>query len=97
MKTKCSFLRGYRTPVKILTCLLTFSGLSLLAHPGHPLNEAGLSHLLTSPNHLVVLALAGGAMSIASHFVQRRLPRRVLQGCGAFALASAIVILGIRS
>ena len=66
------------------------------AHPGHALNDASLSHLLTSPNHLTALAVVGGGLFLAAQFVQRPLPRRVLRGSGAVALGCMMVLWGVR-
>jgi peptidoglycan/LPS O-acetylase OafA/YrhL len=66
------------------------------AHPGHGLHDASATHILTSPYHLAVLALSGAALLLVARFVQRRLPRRVLQGAGLAALATATVLWGMR-
>lgn len=87
------------TPAKSSRLLSAFclaaSAFPLLAHPGHSHGEASLSHLLTSPYHVTVLALAGVAMLGAAHFIQRRLPRRVLQASGAAALLGAVLVWGL--
>jgi hypothetical protein len=64
------------------------------AHPGHAWHEASTTHLLTSPNHLAALALAGMAIWSAGWFIQRRVPRRLFQFGGAFAIATAAVLWG---
>jgi uncharacterized membrane protein len=66
------------------------------AHPGHGLHDASATHILTSPYHLAVLALSGAVLLLVARFVQRRLPRRLLQGAGLAALAVATVIWGVR-
>ena len=80
-----------------LAFALFCSALSASAHPGHALTDAGISHLVTSPDHLLFLALAGAVLSLAGRFVHGRLPRWTLHGMGALALLGAIVLLGIRS
>jgi hypothetical protein len=67
------------------------------AHPGHNLSDASPQHLLTSPDHLAVLAFGGIALWLAGRFVQRQLPRRLLQGAGLAAILSAAVIWGVRA
>jgi hypothetical protein len=54
-------------------------------------------HLLTSPDHLAVLVLGGVTLWLVGRFVQRQLPRRLLQGAGLAALLTAGVIWGIRT
>ena len=71
--------------------------ISASAHPGHSLNEATPGHLLTSPDHLTVLALGGVALWFAGRFVQRQLPRRLLQGAGVAAILTAAAIWGVRT
>ena len=71
--------------------------LTTQAHPGHNLLDAPPRHLLTSPDHLAVLALGGVALWLAGRFVQRQLPRRLLQGAGLAAILSAAVIWGVRA
>jgi uncharacterized membrane protein YfcA len=67
------------------------------AHPGHSLGDANAQHLLTSPDHLAVLALGGLGLWFAARLVQRRVPRQLLQGFGLLALLAAVVLRGIRS
>ena len=71
--------------------------LTAQAHPGHDLRDASPQHLLTSPDHLALLALGGGALWLAGRFAQRQLPRRLLQGAGVAAMLSAAVIWGVRA
>jgi len=67
------------------------------AHPGHPLHDASPSHLLTSPDHLAVLALGGAAVWFGARWIERRFPRRVLQILGVAAVTTAAVLWGIRA
>ena len=76
---------------------LLATSLSARAHPGHSLHDASTAHLLTSPNHLAVLALGGVVFFTAGYFIQRRLPRRLLQGCGLAAVLAAVVGWGLRA
>ena len=71
--------------------------ISASAHPGHDLRDATPQHLLTSPDHLSVLALGGVALWFAGRFVQRQLPRRLLQGAGLAAVLTAALIWGVRT
>jgi peptidoglycan/LPS O-acetylase OafA/YrhL len=71
--------------------------ISAFAHPGHDLRDATPQHLLTSPDHLAVLALGGVALWFAGRFVQRQLPRRLLQGAGLAAVLTAALIWGVRT
>jgi uncharacterized membrane protein len=64
------------------------------AHPGHGIQDASTTHLLTSPYHLVVLAICGTSFLIVACFVQRRMPRRLLQAAGLVALAASTVLWG---
>src|SRR5262245_17448427 len=86
-----------RISLPALTAMvLACSVLSATAHPGHGFAEHGPWHVLTSPYHLAMLALAGGATLVASRFVRSRLPRRLLQGAGFAAFLAAALLLGIR-
>ena len=66
------------------------------AHPGHILREASVSHLLTSPYHLAMLAISGATFWFSARWVERRLPRRLLQVCGVAAVTTAAVLSVIR-
>ena len=85
-----------RLKLLVSSSLLTIA-LTAQAHPGHDLRDASPQHLLTSPDHLAVLALGGLALWLAGRFVQRQLPRRLLQGAGLAAILSAAVIWGVRA
>jgi hypothetical protein len=65
------------------------------AHPGHALSDASAQHVLTSPNHLAVLALSGLVLWTAGGLLHRRAARRVFQIGGAFAVATAAVLWGM--
>lgn len=71
--------------------------LSAQAHPGHDWAEADTRHLLTSPDHLAVLALSGVVLCFGARFVHARLPRRLLQAAGLAAVAVAAVVWGLRA
>ena len=61
------------------------------------LTEADTRHLLTSPDHLAVLALSGVALCFGARFVHARRPRRLLQGAGLAAVAVAAVVCRLRA
>ena len=67
------------------------------AHPGHALPDASSAHLLTSPDHLAVLAVGGAAAWFGARWIERRLPRRLLQIFGVAAVTAAAVLWGIRA
>ena len=71
--------------------------LSASAHPGHDFRDAAPQHLLTSPDHLAVLALGGVTLWLTGRFVQRNLPRYLLQGAGVAALLASAVLWGLRA
>ena len=73
------------------------SAISASAHPGHDLRDATPQHLLTNPDHLAALALCGVAVWFAGRFVQRQLPRRLLQGAGLAAGLTAALLGGVRT
>ena len=84
----------FRRFIPAATLALLCSASALYAHPGHGLGEADARHLLTSPDHLAVLALGGLGAWFGSRFVQRRLPRRALQSLGLAAVAVVAVLRG---
>lgn len=61
------------------------------AHPGHSLHRESLLHTLTSPYHLLTLALLGAALLLCGGFVKRLAARRVMQVTGATALSLALI------
>jgi hypothetical protein len=85
-----------KLPAAFSSSLLILA-LTAQAHPGHDLLDATPRHLLTSPDHLAVLTAGGVALWIAGRFVQRQLPRRLLQGVGLAAILVAAVVWGIRA
>lgn len=64
------------------------------AHPGHDITQASASHILTSPYHIMMLALGGAALWYAGSQVQRRIPARVLSTTGMLMLFGAVVLWG---
>jgi hypothetical protein len=78
----------------LATLALVTASLPAHAHPGHAWSQASTTHVLTSPDHLAVLALAGFAICLTGCFIHRRVPRRVLQLSGMAAFATAAVLWG---
>ena len=64
------------------------------AHPGHDLTQSSATHILTSPYHIMMLALGGAVLWFAGTQVQRRLPARVLSALGVVMMAGAVVLWG---
>ena len=54
----------------ILAIGYLLSAISSDAHPGHDLFERGAAHALTSPFHLLVLALIGAGLFLAAKFIR---------------------------
>ncbi len=70
---------------------------SAQAHPGHPLPEAGVVHLLTSPDHALCLAAVGALMGAAGLFARAASSRRMLVRGGAAALLGAAAVWSLRA
>lgn len=88
-----SFLR-----TRLFTSVATLAlAISTQAHPGHDLSDADTRHLLTSGDHLAVLALVGAALWFGAQFVHAHKPRRLLQAAGLTAVAAAAVVWGFRA
>jgi hypothetical protein len=83
-----------RYSAAIVTLVLALSSSLARAHSGHPITDAEVSHLLTSPYHLATLALGGAALWGVARFVERQLPRRSLQGLGALAILASVALWG---
>ena len=81
----------------VISSALTALALTAQAHPGHDLRDATPQHLLTSPDHLAVLALGGVALWFAGRLAQRQMPRRILQCTGGVALLASAVLWGLRA
>jgi len=91
-----TLLKSSLRPALSVVTLALATGLAQ-AHPGHALRDASTAHLFTSPDHLAMLALGGAAVWIGARWVERRLPRRVLQILGAATVTTAAVLWGIRA
>lgn len=88
-----------KSPLRLALSTATFAFVTGLAqaHPGHALRDASSAHLLTSPDHLAMLAMGGVVAWFGARWIERRLPRRLLQICGVAAVATAAVLSGIRA
>ncbi|HMP84977.1 MAG TPA: hypothetical protein PKA41_19980 [Verrucomicrobiota bacterium] len=71
--------------------VLAFSVAIASAHPGHSLHDESVAHALTSPYHLLTLALIGAGLLLGGLFVKRLTARRTLQITGVAAVAVAAV------
>jgi hypothetical protein len=94
MKLSPSIRRLPTLFLALLGCLLTLP-ITLQAHPGHGWLDRGLGHTLSSPFHLVVLALTGATLLGGAHLIRQRIPRRALQGLGTVVLLVSFVLWGI--
>jgi hypothetical protein len=95
---KISPVGGFTRAMSALTVLgwMASSAQTVQAHPGHALTEATVSHVLTSPYHLAVLALLGTVAWFGARFVQRQLLRRLLQTTGATLVFVAMSVWAVR-
>ena len=94
MKHLCSALRRTLWTTGI-ACVAALP--SVHAHPGHPLPEAGVVHLLTSPDHALFLAAVGALMCAGGLFVRAAASRRMLVRGGAAALLGAVAVWSLRA
>lgn len=83
-----------RLPAVAATFTLT---LAAHAHPGHDWSDASVRHLLTSPDHLFLLALTGIVLCLGGHFVPRRWPRFIVRTTGFAVVAIAGLLWVTRS
>jgi hypothetical protein len=88
-------LSAFRSGISALAFLLPVA--PVLAHPGHSLGDATPRHLLTSPDHLAVLALGGAALWLIGTLMRRPLPRRILQSVGVLGMLGAAVLATMRA
>jgi hypothetical protein len=90
MDTRNTTAQRLRTVVATTTTL----ALSLTVasgHPGHALDAQPVSHLVTSPYHLITLTAAGAGLLLGAFFVKRLAARRALQVTGVAALGLAMI------
>lgn len=84
------------TAQRLRTALATTTAFALSltiasAHPGHALDAETVSHLVTSPYHLITLTAAGAGLLLGAIFVKRLAARRAMQITGVAAVAVAAV------
>jgi hypothetical protein len=89
-------MQTQNTIKRLHTALTTTTVLALgiavaSAHPGHAANAEPVSHLATSPYHLLTLTVVGAGMLLGTVFVKRLAARRAMQITGVAALAGAAV------
>lgn len=90
MDTRNTTAQRLRTALTTTTILAL--GLAVAsAHPGHALDTQPVSHLVTSPYHLITLTMIGGGLLIGGIFVKRLAARRAMQITGVAAVAVAAV------
>ena len=77
-----------------ITTVLALSAAIVQAHPGHLLSEASPAHLVTSPDHFLVLVISGVLLIAGARLVQRTWVRRALQCTAAMAFLGAAMIWG---
>ena len=85
-------LLGRILSVIVATLGLLSTSTPAWAHPGHGWRDHHASHYLTSPYHLLALAVSGAALWAAAWCVRQVPARRWLQylGGGAMVLAAAL-------
>lgn len=90
MDTRNTTAQRLRTALTTTTILAL--GLSdASAHPGHALDAQPVSHLVTSPYHLITLTMIGTGLLLGAIFVKRLAARRAMQITGVAAVAVAAV------
>ena len=72
--------------------LFALTTLSLRAHLGHDLAEHGLAHTVTSPFHLLMIAVVCALCFTFAKLVVNARVKRVLSSAGAVALLAAAVL-----
>jgi hypothetical protein len=90
MDTRSTTVQRLRTALTTTT-ILALSATIAAAHPGHALDAEPVSHLVTSPYHLITLTMIGVGLLIGGIFVKRLATRRAMQITGVAAVAVAAV------
>jgi len=85
--TTAQHIRTALTTTTILALGLTVAS----AHPGHALDAVPVSHLATSPYHLVTLLLVGTVLIYGASFIRRVASRRTIQLTGAAVIVVAAI------
>ena len=90
MDTRSTTAQRLRTALTT-TAILALGATVASAHPGHALDAEPVSHLVTSPYHLITLAAAGAGLLLGAAFVKRLAARRTMQITGAAAVTVAAI------
>lgn len=90
MDTRTTTAQRLRTALAT-TAILALGATIASAHPGHSLDAEPVSHLVTSPYHLITLTMAGAGLLLGAVFVKRLAARRAMQIAGVAAVAVAAV------
>jgi hypothetical protein len=81
-----------RRRLSALTVTALILGTALAqAHPGHDLFQHGFSHAATTPDHLLILVLAGSALFGLGFLIRPRLQRRAIHLVGFLLAVGALV------
>ena len=73
--------------------LLVLSATTLVqAHPGHDLSESSVSHVVSSPYHLLCLGLLGGFCLVAAKFTANAMRRKALVTVGCCLIAGGVLL-----
>jgi 2-keto-3-deoxy-6-phosphogluconate aldolase len=84
-------VRTFKTHLAAVS-LLAFGVTAAQAHPGHSLGDESAMHFVTSPYHLLLLAVGGVALCGAAVLVKHAAARRLLAAGGAIALLVAATL-----
>lgn len=61
------------------------------AHPGHEMLDSSVTHVVSSPYHLLTLALLGGGCLVATRFIASARARKLVAATGCLLIASGIL------
>ncbi|MBC8094306.1 MAG: hypothetical protein H7Y43_00710 [Akkermansiaceae bacterium] len=82
-------MKSLNHAARLTAALLLTAAPVARAHPGHDLFSSGLPHALTSANHMIALALTGGALFALGFAVSQTRPRRWIQFTGVALVLGA--------
>jgi hypothetical protein len=78
--------------LSILTTPIPTCATIASAHPGHPLGEADFSHLISSPDHAILLVGVGCLLYLAGGFISQKRIRNSLQWFAVALIASPLLL-----
>jgi hypothetical protein len=84
-------VRTFKTHL-VAVSLFALCATAAQAHPGHSLGDESAMHFVTSPYHLLLLAVGGVAFCGAAVLVKHTTARRLLAAGGAIALLAAAAL-----